>query len=47
MELRCENCGELIEEVSDPNPAAESDNPPDYDLLCQKCRLILEEHIEE
>ena len=47
MEARCENCGELIEEISDPNPSLSSDDPPDYDLLCAKCRLLLETHTEE
>jgi hypothetical protein len=47
MEARCENCGELIESLSDPNPSASSDDPPDYGLLCAKCRHLLEPHPEE
>jgi len=47
MEVRCENCGELIEPISDPNPSVSSDDPPSFDLLCAKCRLILETHTEE
>jgi hypothetical protein len=47
METRCENCGEPIEPISDPNPSASSDDPPDYGLLCAKCRAILETHTEE
>jgi hypothetical protein len=47
METRCENCGELIEEISDPNPAVSSDDPSDYGLLCAKCRSMLETHTEE
>lgn len=47
METRCENCGELIEPISDPNPSVSSDDPPDYGLLCAKCRAILETHTEE
>ena len=42
MEIRCENCGELIEEISDPNPSVSSDDPPSDDLLCQKRRILLE-----
>jgi hypothetical protein len=47
METRCENCGALIEPLSDPNPSESSDDPPSYDLLCAKCRFILETHTEE
>jgi len=47
METRCENCGELIEELTDPDPAVSSDDPPSCDLLCAKCRFILETHTEE
>ena len=47
METRCENCGELIEPLSDPNPSTSSDDPPDYDLLCAKCRFLLETPNEE
>ena len=47
MENRCENCGALIEDINDPSPALSSDDPPSYDLLCPKCRLILETHTEE
>lgn len=47
MELRCENCGELIDEISDPDPALSSDDPISDDLLCQKCRFLLEAQTEE
>jgi len=47
METRCENCGELIEELADPNPSVSSDDPPSYDSLCAKCRFILETQTEE
>ena len=47
MEIRCENCGELIEPLADPNPAVSSDDLPSEDLLCAKCRLILDTHTEE
>ena len=47
METRCENCGELIEPINDPNPALSSDDPPSYELLCAKCRVILETHPED
>ena len=47
METRCENCGQLIEPINDPNPAASSDDPPDYGLLCARCRAILETDSEE
>jgi len=46
-ELHCENCGAPIEPLTDPDPSLQSDDPPDYDLLCQKCRSILQEHAEE
>jgi len=42
MELRCENCGELIQEINDPNPAVSSDDPAIEDVLCARCRFILE-----
>ena len=42
METRCENCGELIEELNDPNPSLQSDDPADFDVLCPRCRLLLE-----
>jgi hypothetical protein len=44
MEVLCENCGELIEEINDPNPAVDSDDPPDEDLLCPRCRELLGPH---
>jgi RNA polymerase subunit RPABC4/transcription elongation factor Spt4 len=47
MELRCENCGELIDENSDPDPSLSSDALPSEDLLCQKCRFLLEAQTEE
>jgi|GEM_PF-3057484 len=47
MEARCEHCGERIEPISDPDPALSSDDPPSYDLLCAKCRALLEAHTEE
>ena len=47
MEARCENCGQLIEPINDPNPATSSDDPPDYDLLCARCRARLETDLEE
>ena len=41
MELRCENCGELVEPIEDPNPQVSTDEPKAYDVLCPRCRLIL------
>jgi hypothetical protein len=47
MEMPCENCGDLIEEISDPDPSLSSDDPPSEDLLCAKCRSLLEAQTEE
>jgi len=44
MELHCENCGELIETINDPNPPIQADDPPSDDVLCPKCRFLLESH---
>jgi len=41
VEVRCENCGELIEPIEDPNPQVSTDNPQAFDVLCPKCRFIL------
>ena len=47
MELHCDNCGELIDQINDPDPSVQSDDLPDSDVLCQKCRALREEQVEE
>jgi len=47
VENRCENCGELIEEISDPDPSLSSDALLSEDLLCKKCRFLLQAQTEE
>lgn len=42
MELHCENCGELIVTINDPNPPIQADDPLSDDVLCPKCRFLLE-----
>jgi len=44
MELRCENCGEVVEPVEDPNPQVSTDDPQTFDVLCPRCRFILATH---
>jgi ribosomal protein S27E len=44
MELRCENCGELIQPIEDPNPQVTTDEPQTWDVLCPRCRFILATH---
>jgi hypothetical protein len=46
MELHCDKCGELIDQVNDPDPSIQLDDSPDSNVLCQKCRIELEEQIE-
>lgn len=47
MELHCDHCGELIEQINDPDPSVPFDDSPESEVLCQKCRVLREEHPEE
>jgi hypothetical protein len=47
MELHCDKCGELIDQINDPDPARLFDDSPESEVLCQKCRALREENPEE
>ena len=44
MEIRCENCEELIEPIESPNPQVNPEDPKTFDVLCPLCRFILATH---
>jgi len=47
MELHCDHCGELIDQINDPDPSVTFDDAPESEVLCQKCRALREEQVEE